>query len=51
MEVPVKIRLATYTGFKIVDGVLKVPLGGRQYFDIPLNSYVNYFEGSLQIKQ
>lgn len=32
--------LTTYTGFKIIDGVLKVPLGDRQYFDIPLNSYV-----------
>jgi CRISPR/Cas system CSM-associated protein Csm5 (group 7 of RAMP superfamily) len=32
--------LATYTGFKIADGVLKVPLGNRQHFDIPLNSYV-----------
>jgi putative transposase len=27
-------------GFKIIDGVLKVPLGERQYFDIPLNNYV-----------
>jgi hypothetical protein len=27
-------------GFKIVDGILKVPLGNRQYFDIPLNNYV-----------
>lgn len=35
-----KPLLATYTGFKIVNGLLKVPLGGRQYFDIPLNSYV-----------
>jgi putative transposase len=32
--------LATYTGFKIADGILKVPLGDRQYFDISLNSYI-----------
>jgi putative transposase len=27
-------------GFKIIDGVLKVPLGDRLHYDIPLNSYV-----------
>jgi len=27
-------------GFKIVDGILKVPIGHRQYFVIRLNSYV-----------
>jgi putative transposase len=32
--------LVSCYGFKIVDGVLKVPLGHRQYFDIELNSYV-----------
>jgi hypothetical protein len=32
--------LATYTGFKIVDGILKVPLGDRQYFDIFLNNHI-----------
>lgn len=32
--------LTTYTGFKIMNGILKVPLGDRQYFDIPLNMYV-----------
>lgn len=32
--------LATYTGFKIVNGILKVPLGDRQYFNIHLNSHV-----------
>lgn len=26
-------------GFKIIDGILKVPLGDRKYFHIPLNSY------------
>lgn len=35
-----KLFLATYAGFKIADGILKVPLGNRQYFDIPLNNYV-----------
>lgn len=27
-------------GFKVENGVLKVPLGARQYFDIPLNPHV-----------
>ncbi|MGI0049430.1 MAG: hypothetical protein ACREAW_07805, partial [Nitrososphaera sp.] len=27
-------------GFKIANGVLKVPIGHRQYFEIPLNGYV-----------
>lgn len=27
-------------GFKIINGILKVPLGERRYFDIPLNIYV-----------
>jgi putative transposase len=27
-------------GFKIADGVVRVPIGHRQYFDIPLNNYV-----------
>src|SRR5581483_714764 len=27
-------------GFKVVDGILKVPVGDGQYFDIPLNNYV-----------
>jgi len=26
-------------GFKIIDGVLKVPIGNRQYFEISLNNY------------
>lgn len=39
---PYAIRplLTAYTGFKIMDGILKVSLGNRQYFDIPLNNYV-----------
>jgi len=26
-------------GFKVIDGILKVPLGNKQYFDIPLNKH------------
>lgn len=38
-------------GFKIDDGVLKAPIGHRQYFDIPLNSYLRrtLSETTLQI--
>ncbi len=32
--------LVSCYGFKIVDGTLKLPLGDRQFFEIPLNSYV-----------
>lgn len=31
--------LVSCYGFKIMDGVLKVPLGDRQHFDISLNPY------------
>jgi len=31
--------LVSCYGFKIVDGILKVPIGDRKYFDIPLNRY------------
>ena len=31
--------LVSCYGFKIVNGILKVPLGKRQYFDIPLNKH------------
>ena len=34
--------LVAYVGFKVIDGMLKVPLGNRQYFDIPLNGYVKH---------
>jgi hypothetical protein len=35
--------LVAYVGFKVVvEGMLKVPLGNRQYFDIPLNDYVKH---------
>jgi putative transposase len=38
-------------GFKIDYGVLKMPLGNRQYFDIPLNGYVRRVltDSTLQI--
>ena len=32
--------LISYYGFKLIDGVLKVPLGGRHHVDIRLNNYV-----------
>lgn len=32
--------LVSCYGFKIVDGMLKVPLGNREYFNIPLNDTV-----------
>ncbi len=35
-----KLLLVSCYGFKIADGVLKVPLGNRQFLDIPLNNYV-----------
>jgi len=35
-----KPLLISCYGFKIVDGKLKVPLGSRKYFDIPLNNHV-----------
>jgi hypothetical protein len=38
---PANPLLVSCRGFKIVEGMLKVPLGNRQYFDIPLNNYVN----------
>jgi putative transposase len=36
---PKKGILVSCYGFKIIDGILKVPLGDRQYFDVPLNSH------------
>jgi putative transposase len=38
--------------FKIVDGVLKIPIGDRRYFDIQLNSYVKNIlsDPALQIR-
>ena len=47
-----KPLLVSCYGFKIKDGVLKVPLGNRQYFDIALNSYVRKMlsDPSLRIR-
>jgi putative transposase len=45
--------LVSCYGFKIENGVLKVPLGGRQYLDLPLNSHVRRMllsEPSLKIR-
>jgi len=43
--------LVSCYGFKILDNVLKVPVGHRQYFDIPLNGYVKRIlsDSTLQI--
>ncbi|HLG37727.1 MAG TPA: hypothetical protein VI338_06295, partial [Nitrososphaera sp.] len=27
-------------GFKLIDGVFKIPLGERRYFDIPLDNHI-----------
>lgn len=35
-----RTSLTSSYGFKIENGILKVPLGGRQYYEIALNSYV-----------
>jgi len=35
-----KPLLVSCYGFKVADGVLKVPIGNREYYDIPLNNYV-----------
>ena len=35
-----KTCLVSSYGFRILDGSLKVPLGNREYVDIPLNDYV-----------
>ena len=37
-------------GFKIVGSVLKVPLGNRKYFDIPLNNYVKHIMSDPSLK-
>jgi putative transposase len=45
--------LVAYVGFKVVvEGMLKVPLGNRQYFDIPLNDYVKHIlsDPSLNVR-
>ena len=47
-----QVLLISCYGFKIVEGVLKVPLGNGEYFDIPLNSYVRKVlsDSSLQVR-
>ncbi len=35
----VRPQLVSCYGFKVEDGVLKVPLGERRYFDVPLNRH------------
>ena len=45
-----KPLLVSCYGFKIKDGVLKVPLGNRQYFDIALNSYVRKMLSDLSLR-
>jgi putative transposase len=44
--------LVSCYGFKIVDNILKVPVGHRQYFEIPLNTYVMNIlsDNSLQVR-
>lgn len=37
-------------GFKIVDGVLKIPLGSKQYHDISLNGYVRNTLSNTSLK-
>jgi putative transposase len=38
-------------GFKIANGILKVPLGDRQYLDVPLNNHIRkiLFDSSLRV--
>lgn len=47
-----KPLLVSCFGFKIANSILKVPLGERRYFDIPLNNYVNRVisDSSLRIR-
>ncbi len=45
-----KPLLQAYIGFKITNGMLKVPLGDRQYFDIPLDSHVKTILSNSSLK-
>ncbi|WP_187147600.1 hypothetical protein [Candidatus Nitrososphaera gargensis] len=38
-------------GFKIADGILRVSLDERQYFDIPLNGYVRRTLSNQSIRE
>jgi len=45
-----KPLLLSCYGFKIIDGVLKVPLGNKQYFDIQLNNHTKQIIDDPAIK-
>lgn len=42
--------LIAYLGFKVSDGILRVPFGNRQYFNIQLNSHVKAILGNKDIR-
>jgi putative transposase len=42
--------LVSCYGFKIVDGTLKIPIGNKQYYSIPLNSYVRKVLSDPQLR-
>jgi putative transposase len=44
--------LVSCYGFKIINGVLKVPVGDRKYFGIPLNAYARSIlsDSKLQVR-
>ncbi len=48
----VRPQLVSCYGFKVEDGVLKVPLGERRYFDVPLNKHTQMVlsEGGLKVR-
>lgn len=45
-----KPLLVSCYGFKIIDGILKVPLGHKHYLDIQLNSHVYRILTALYLK-
>jgi putative transposase len=45
-----KSILISCYGFKVLDGILKVPVGHKQYYDIPLNRYVRKILTDSSIK-
>jgi putative transposase len=47
-----RLFLVSSYGFKVVDGILKVPLGSRQYFDIALNNHAKSIlsDSTLEIR-
>ncbi|MGI0008633.1 MAG: IS200/IS605 family accessory protein TnpB-related protein [Nitrosopumilaceae archaeon] len=42
--------LVSCYGFKIKDGIFKVPLGDREYFDIPLNNHTKHVLSDAALK-